>query len=125
MYLILGQADTSGTAKALVRAMNTLNAGGEDEDTLEGRIERIRDEPGQLAFNVPKEYLGGHAFHTYTFTSGDGTVEFALQHNVCGREIYAEGTADAVAFVANIRSEGKFKKHLFNMIDLLQAGAMQ
>jgi hypothetical protein len=27
-------------------------------------------------------------------------VSFALEHNVCGREIYAEGTADAVLFVA-------------------------
>ena len=44
--------------------------------------------------------------HSFVFVcllqirSADGSVSFALEHNVCGREIYAEGTADAVLFVA-------------------------
>lgn len=119
------KADTSGTAKALVRALNKLNGGGEDDAALEASIERIRDEPGQTAFGVPKESLGGHAFHTYTLTSADGSVQFALEHNVCGREIYAEGTTDAVVFVANEAAKDDANgKRLFTMVDILEAGAM-
>jgi len=116
------KADTSGTAKALVRALNTLTAGGEGDDELEARIRRIRDRDGQLAFHVPEDALKGHAFHTYTLRSPDGSVSFALEHNVCGRDIYAEGTADAVLFVAG-RGEAE-PKCLYNMVDVLQAGAM-
>lgn len=116
------KADTSGTAKALVRALNTLTAGDEDDDALEARIKRIRDRDGQLAFNVPESALRGHAFHTYTLRSADGSVSFALEHNVCGREIYAEGTADAVLFLASRNPADA--RCLYNMVDVLKAGAM-
>ena len=86
----------------------------------------MRDEESQLKFGVPASALSGHAFHTYRLTSKDGSVTFELQHNVCGRRVYAEGTADAVAFVASAReSQGGSKKRLFNMIDVLEAGAMR
>jgi len=115
------KADTSGTAKAIVSHLTTLN--GERSFTLED-IEMIRDEKGQLAFGVPSEALRGHAFHTYRLVSSDGSVAFELQHNVCGRRVYAEGTADAVAFVDEMRRRGGRTKSLFNMIDVLEAGAM-
>ena len=66
------------------------------------------------------------------------------QHNVCGRRVYAEGTADADAFVAdqqNViknasrkryifkrlwnRLSGKTTKRIFDMIDILEAEKMK
>jgi 4-hydroxy-tetrahydrodipicolinate reductase len=67
--------------------------------------------------NVPREHLGGHAFHTYTLDSADKSVHFEFRHNVCGREVYAEGTADAVEFLAKKIEAGQVK--VFNMIDVL------
>ncbi len=57
---------------------------------------------------------------------------FELKHNVCGRRVYAEGTADAVQFLANMRRSGAISpgypavgvKRLFNMIDVLESGSM-
>jgi 4-hydroxy-tetrahydrodipicolinate reductase len=43
------------------------------------------------------------------------------QHNVCGRSIYAQGTVDAVAFIA-ARARERSAKTLFNMVDVLSAG---
>ena len=34
---------------------------------------QTRDVDGQLAFGVPEEHLPGHAFHTYSLKSNDGT----------------------------------------------------
>jgi len=113
------KADTSGTAKAIVSHLATLNGKNFNID----EIVMLRDEKSQLAFNVPKEFIDGHAFHTYTLTSSDETVQFQLQHNVCGRRVYAEGTADAVEFVAKVRQQQQVKR-LYNMIDVLEAGAM-
>lgn len=44
--------------------------------------------------------MGGHAWHTYTLTSPDESVQFEFKHNVCGRRTYGEGVADAVQFIA-------------------------
>jgi 4-hydroxy-tetrahydrodipicolinate reductase len=49
-------------------------------------------------------------------TSADG--------NVCGRSIYAEGTVDAALFLAKKVAEGS-KQHIFDMVDVLKAGAMR
>jgi 4-hydroxy-tetrahydrodipicolinate reductase len=49
-----------------------------------------------------------------------------LKHNVCGRRIYAEGTADAILFLSKIQSTNiENKKRLFNMIDVLEYGEMK
>lgn len=55
--------------------------------------------------------------------SADKKVEFQIRHNVQGRTTYAEGTVDAVVFLAERVAEGGEPK-VFNMIDVLQAGAM-
>ena len=57
-------------------------------------------------------------------TSADGNVEFVFQHNVCGRSIYAEGTVDAALFLAKKVAEGS-EQRIFDMIDVLKAGAMR
>ena len=56
--------------------------------------------------------------------SPDGQVEFAFQHNVCGRTIYAEGTVDAALFLAKKVAE-RSEKRIFDMIDVLREGAMR
>jgi 4-hydroxy-tetrahydrodipicolinate reductase len=43
------------------------------------------------------------------------------QHNVCGRSIYAQGTVDAVLFIA-AKARERSAKTLFNMVDVLSAG---
>ncbi|CAJ1426408.1 unnamed protein product [Effrenium voratum] len=87
-------------------------------------IKMLRDDASQRAFGVPEEYSTGHAFHTYSLTSGDGSVQFQFQHNVCGRRTYGEGVADAVQFIADKVKE-KSEKKVFNMIDILEAGEMK
>jgi len=114
------KADTSGTAKAVIDSLTELS---DDEFTYDD-IEMIRDDQGAIDFGVPEDAMNGHAFHRYTLTSADGTTQFALEHNVAGRTIYAEGTADAVKFLAGRvqeESEGK----VYSMIDVLEAGGLE
>ena len=120
------KADTSGTAKAVIQSFKDLiGKDGNKEFDVEEDIKMLRSDEESLAFNVPEESLNGHAFHTYTMTSGDGTVEFELKHNVCGRRVYAEGTADAVKFLAlKVSEDGEEGAKCFNMIDVLKAGAL-
>jgi 4-hydroxy-tetrahydrodipicolinate reductase len=114
------KADTSGTAKAVIDSLTQLS----DDDFTYDDIEMIRDDQEAIDFGVPDDSLKGHAFHTYTLTSADGTVQFGLQHNVAGRTIYAEGTADAVKFLAKkLKSESEGK--VYTMINVLEEGALE
>lgn len=115
------KADTSGTAKAVVDSLKVLS--GDDKYTYDD-IEMIRDDDESKDFGVKEEYINGHAFHTYTLTSPDGTVEFQLKHNVSGRTVYAEGTADAVKFLARKIKNGEGGK-VYSMINVLEEGAME
>lgn len=113
------KADTSGTAKSVVASFQKMGF-----DFSENDIELVRDEKQQLErMHVPSEVLNGHAFHTYSLDSADGSVHFEFQHNVCGRHVYAEGTVDAVAFLAEKLKEGKARP--FNMMDVLRSGKMR
>ena len=113
------KADTSGTAKAVVGDFQKMGFDFSVDD-----IEKVRNEKEQVErMHVPEEYLGGHAFHTYCLDSADGTVHFEFQHNVCGRKIYAEGTVDAVNFLACHIANGTAKP--FNMMDVLRSGKMR
>ena len=115
------KADTSGTAKAVIASLKKLS---DDDFDLEKDIEMLRDDESSLAFGVPEDALKGHAFHTYTLTSADGSVQFQLKHNVAGRTVYAEGTADAVKFLARKVHSG-MEGQVFSMIDVLQDGALE
>ena len=114
------KADTSGTAKAVIDSIEKLAS--DDNFTTED-INMIRDNDEAVAFGVPPDAIKGHAFHTYTLTSADGSVAFQLQHNVAGRTIYAEGTADAVKFLSKQIHSGE--PRVFNMIDVLKEGALE
>ena len=124
------KADTSGTAKAISAHLAKLT--GEAAEWSDERIERVREPAAQAAGGgpshrgvspVPDAALGGHAFHTYSMLSADGQVEFQVRHNVQGRTTYAEGTVDAALFLAGRISAADARRR-FNMIDVLEAGAM-
>lgn len=120
------KVDTSGTAKAVVKSFQHMGL----SDFREEDIIKVRKLEDQLAFGVPAEVIdSGHAYHTYRLTSGDGSVQFEFQHNVNGRKVYAEGTVDAAVFLADIVRKGGMDgahagKKVFDMVDVLKAGAM-
>jgi len=110
-----GKADTSGTAKAMVGYFNRLGI-----DCSADSIQKERDPRRQKnEWGVPETYLNGHAWHTYTLTSADQTVQFKFTHNVNGREIYARGTFDAVLFLHKALEQGASGK-VFSMMDVLK-----
>ena len=117
------KADTSGTAKAVIASIQTLTS-NHPPFSVDDDIRMIRNEDAAMAFGVPEHAMRGHAFHTYTLTSPDGSVQFELKHNVAGRTIYAEGTADAVKFLAKKLAEGGEPK-VYNMINVLEEGALE
>lgn len=111
-----GKADTSGTAKAMIGYFNALGVPFQENDIVK---ERDPDRQ-QKEWGVPENYLSGHAWHTYSLESGDGTVHFEFTHNVNGREVYLDGTLDAVVYL-----NGKIKAGVigtvFSMIDVLKS----
>jgi len=110
-----GKADTSGTAKAMVTYFNRLGLSFTEE-----QIEKERDPDIQSEqWGIPKPYLDGHGWHTYTLRSADETVRFEFTHNVNGRRIYARGTLDAVVFLDARLREGA-RGRVFTMIDVLR-----
>ncbi|KAL6219253.1 hypothetical protein ACLB2K_012459 [Fragaria x ananassa] len=109
--------DTSGTAKAVISCFQKLGVSFDMD-----QVQLIRDPQQQVEMvGVPEEHLSGHAFHLYHLTSPDQTVSFEFQHNVCGRSIYAEGTVDAVIFLAK-KVYLKADKRIYDMRDVLREG---
>lgn len=111
-----GKADTSGTAKAMVKYFNGMGIPFSVEDIHQ---ERNPDTQKDI-WNIPEEYLTGHAWHTYTLISPDKTVRFEFTHNVNGRDIYSKGTLDAVEYLYK-KVMQKVKGKVFSMIDVLSA----
>ncbi|KAK4482122.1 hypothetical protein RD792_009261 [Penstemon davidsonii] len=112
--------DLSGTAKSVISCFQKLGVSFELD-----QVKQIRDPRLQVEMvGVPQEHLNGHAFHMYHLTSPDETVSFEFQHNVCGRSIYAEGTVDAILFLAK-KVNSKAEKRIYDMIDVLREGNMR
>jgi 4-hydroxy-tetrahydrodipicolinate reductase len=110
-----GKADTSGTARAMVRYFNAMGI-----DFTDNQIHKERDPQIQhRVWGIPEANLGGHGWHTYTLVSADQTTKFEFTHNINGREIYAEGTLDAVRFLDRKLSQGS-RGQVFSMIDVLR-----
>lgn len=110
-----GKADTSGTAKAMVRYFNQLGI-----PFTEDQIGMERDPQVQKTrWGIPEGALTGHGWHTYTLVSADGTVRFEFTHNVNGREIYALGTLDALLYLHDRVAAGE-RGRMFTMIDVLK-----
>jgi len=110
-----GKADTSGTAKAMVSYFQHMGVDCSTKDIYMERDPRKQKEE----WKIPEAYLSGHGWHTYRLTSADKTVAFEFQHNVNGRDIYAEGTLDAICYLKR-KCETGSKGHVFSMIDVLQ-----
>ena len=70
-------------------------------------------------------FLQKQIIKQYTLTSPDGSVEFQLKHNVAGRSVYAEGTADAVKFLAKKIHSGNVEPTVYSMINVLEEGALE
>ena len=112
-----GKADTSGTAKAMVRYFNQMGLRFTEDEIMKEREPKIQAD----RWGIPQKYLTGHGWHTYALTSGDKTVRFEFSHNVNGRDVYARGTLDALQFLAARVSEG-VQGNVYTMIDVLKNG---
>ena len=111
-----GKKDTSGTAKSMVEYFNKLGVGFDL-----GEIVKIRDPEFQTRLlRIPEEYLSGHGWHTYTLKSQDKTVELGFTHNVNGRQVYADGTLNAIRFLHSKLGEEKARGKAYSMIDVLR-----
>jgi len=110
-----GKADTSGTAKAMVRYFTSLGLAFAEMDIKKERDPDIQ----KTIWGIPEEYLEGHGWHTYSLNSEDKTVRFEFTHNVNGRDIYARGTLDALIYLDKKVAEGA-KGQVFSMIDVLK-----
>ncbi len=108
------KADTSGTAKAMVGYFNKLGV-----DFAESDIVKIRNPEEQKAMGVPADHINGHGWHTYTLVSPDNNATFQFVHNINGRDIYAQGTFDAVLFLSEKMRRGEIGA-VFTMIDVLR-----
>jgi 4-hydroxy-tetrahydrodipicolinate reductase len=113
-----GKADTSGTAKAMVRYFNSLGLPFAEENITKERDPEIQ----KNVMGIPEEYLSGHGWHTYHLDSNDKTVHFEFTHNVNGRDVYAMGTLDALIYLDKKIKQGS-KGKVFSMIDVLKGGA--
>ena len=110
-----GKADTSGTAKAMVRYFNRMGL-----EFSEDQIVKVRDPEIQTSqWAIPEDYLAGHGWHTYALISGDKTVRFEFSHNVNGRDVYAKGTLDALVYLNAKVAEGN-PGTVYTMIDVLK-----
>ncbi|MCP4117860.1 MAG: dihydrodipicolinate reductase [Desulfobacteraceae bacterium] len=113
------KADTSGTAKAMVGYYNRLGIPFSEDD-----IEQVRNpEIQKNQWNIPEEHLSGHAWHTYTLTSPDGSACFQFKHNINGRNIYIDGTLDGALFLNQRLTHGSPDENLgkvYTMIDVLK-----
>jgi 4-hydroxy-tetrahydrodipicolinate reductase len=110
-----GKADTSGTAKAMVKYFNKMGIPFNPEQIQKERNPKVQKDQ----WGIPEPYLAGHAWHTYTLTSPDKTVSFKFEHNINGRDVYAGGALDAVLFLAGKVDQGS-KANVFTMIDVLK-----
>jgi 4-hydroxy-tetrahydrodipicolinate reductase len=110
-----GKVDTSGTAKAMVRYFNCLGLSFSEKDIVKERNPEIQ----KSVWKIPEEYLEGHGYHTYGLVSKDKTVRLEFTHNVNGRDVYAQGTLDALFFLAEKVKKGA-RGQLFTMIDVLK-----
>ena len=112
-----GKADTSGTAKAMVKYFNQLGLKFSEKDIKKERDPKVQRD----VWKIPEEHLGGHGFHTYELKSKDGTCAFKFEHNICGRDIYVDGSLDAVLFLhKKLSTDYTSGENYFTMIDVLK-----
>jgi 4-hydroxy-tetrahydrodipicolinate reductase len=109
------KADVSGTAKSMLKDFGALGVPLAPE-----QIKMIRDPDEQLEMGVPEWALGGHGWHKYTFKSPDGNVAIKFIHNVNGRDVYVDGTIDALDFLAAKIAAGEKGGKVYTMKDVIR-----
>lgn len=110
-----GKADTSGTAKAMVKYFNELGTPFSENDIFKERKPEIQS----TVWGIPEAYLAGHGWHSYSLVSDDQTVRFEFSHNVNGREVYGKGTLDALLYLSK-KITGGAKGKVYTMIEVLK-----
>jgi 4-hydroxy-tetrahydrodipicolinate reductase len=110
-----GKADTSGTAKAMVKYFNALGTPFSENDIFKERKPEIQS----TVWGIPEAYLAGHGWHSYSLVSDDQTVRFEFSHNVNGREVYGKGTLDALLYLSK-KITGGAKGKVYTMIEVLK-----
>ncbi len=110
-----GKADTSGTAKAIVACCRKLGLDFDPADICKERDPQIQ----RHQWRIPEAYIDGHGWHTYSFESPDKTALFEITHNINGREIYIQGTLDAIDFLLRQIDQGMHGR-VFTMIDVIK-----
>lgn len=105
--------DPSGTAVSLLESFETLGVPLKKEQIVMVRDPVIQE----VEMGIPKQYLGGHGYHTYTLLSPDGTVALQFSHNILGRSVYVDGALRAIRFLA---ARKETKGTVFSMIDILR-----
>jgi 4-hydroxy-tetrahydrodipicolinate reductase len=104
--------DPSGTAISLLDSFEVLGMPLRHEQIIMVRDTVVQE----VEMGIPKQYLSGHGYHTYTLLSRDGTVMLQHRHNVLGRNVYVDGALRA-RFLAPRRGE---KGNVYSMIDVLR-----
>jgi len=110
-----GKADTSGTARVMVAYFNKMGVAFTEDQIIKERDPQIQ----KSVWKIPEAHLSGHAWHTYTLHSEDGTVALSFTHNINGRDVYAQGTFDAVEFLFQ-KAKADQKGRVYTMIDVLR-----
>jgi 4-hydroxy-tetrahydrodipicolinate reductase len=109
------KADTSGTAKAMIRYFNRLGIDFTENDIQKERNPEIQ----KTVWGIDDKYIDGHGWHTYTLDAENNSARFEITHNINGRDIYAEGTLDGVIYL-NDKLAKKATGKVFSMIDVLK-----
>lgn len=107
-----GKVDTNGTTKAMIEYFDKLGIPFTKE-----RVITTKDIAEQLELGIPDNALIGYGWHTYTLKSGDGVL-FQFTYNVNRKDVYTEGTIDAVNYLDKKVKEGN-KGKIYSMIDVL------
>ncbi|CAM8908074.1 unnamed protein product [Rhodiola kirilowii] len=112
--------DTSGTAKAFISCFQNLGVSFDMDE-----VQLIRDPSNSWRWLAFLRNTWG-VMHFICIILRHQTKQFRLsfKHNVCGRSIYAEGTVDAVLFLAK-KIQAKDGKCIYNMIDVLREGNLR
>ncbi len=110
-----GKADTSGTAKAMIKYFNHMGVSFTEDDIKKERDPEVQKD----IWGIPEQYLTGHGWHTYTLTSKDKTVHLEFKHNINGRDVYTRGTLDAVSYLVKKIDKG-VGANIYTMIDVLK-----
>ena len=111
-----GKKGASGTAVDMVEYFKKMGIPFDIKD-----ICSIRKPVEQSAMGIPEEHLGGHGWHSYHVTSSNKSVHIGFVHDVNGRDVYVDGTIEAIRFLAKKIQENA-KGQVFSMIDVIKAG---